>query len=86
MGNASYAVRADVRGIGLGRRMAEASLPMAVNLGYEAMQSDTVVSTNVQALQLRPWLGFRILGTVPEGFRLPDGTSVPHFIMYRSLP
>jgi ribosomal protein S18 acetylase RimI-like enzyme len=84
--NASYAVRADVRGIGLGRRMGQASAPMAVNLGYGAMQFNTVVSTNVQALQLWRSLGFRIIGTVPDGFRLPDGTLVPHFIMYRSLP
>jgi DNA-binding MarR family transcriptional regulator/L-amino acid N-acyltransferase YncA len=83
--NASYAVRADVRGIGLGRQMGEASLGLAAELGYSAMQFNTVVSTNANAVHLWRSLGFRIVGTVPDGFRLPDGRTVPHYVMYRSL-
>ena len=83
--NASYAVRADVRGLGLGRQMGEASLRLAVELGYSAMQFNTVVSTNASAVHLWRSLGFRIVGTVPDGFRLPDGHAVPHYVMYRSL-
>ena len=84
--NASYAVRADVRGLGLGRRMGEASLPIAAELGYRAMQFNAVVSTNDHAVRLWRSLGFRTIGTVPDGFRLPDGTTVAHFVMYRTLP
>ena len=84
--NASYAVRADVRGMGLGRHMGEASLPIAAGLGYSAMQFNTVVSTNVRAVRLWRSLGFRIVGTVPDGFRLPDGIAVPYHVMYRALP
>jgi DNA-binding MarR family transcriptional regulator/GNAT superfamily N-acetyltransferase len=84
--NASYAVRADVRGIGLGRQMGEASLGLAAELGYRAMQFNTVVSTNVRAVRLWRSLGFRIVGTVPDGFRLPDGRTVAHYVMYRTLP
>ena len=84
--NASYAVRADVRGIGLGRQMGEASLGLASDLGYAAMQFNTVVSTNANAVHLWRSLGFRIVGTVPDGFRLPDGQVVPHYVMYRALP
>ena len=84
--NASYAVRADMRGIGLGRRMGEASLVLALELGYRALQFNTVVSTNVGAVRLWRSLGFRIVGTVPDGFRLPDGQVVPHYVMYRALP
>ena len=83
--NASYAVRADVRGIGLGRQMGEASLGLAVELGYGAMQFNTVVSTNTSAVHLWRSLGFRIVGTIPDGFRLPDGSYVSHHVMYRSL-
>ena len=83
--NASYAVRADVRGIGLGRQMGEASLRLAADLGYSAMQFNSVVSTNVNAVHLWRSLGFRIVGTVPDGFRLPDGHTVPHYVMYRAL-
>jgi len=84
--NASYAVRADVRGIGLGRQMGEASLELAAGLGYRGMQFNTVVSTNAVALHLWRSLGFRIVGTVPDGFRLPDGSTVSHYVMYRALP
>ncbi len=84
--NASYAVRADVRGIGLGRQMGEASLELAADLGYGAMQFNTVVSTNANAIHLWRSLGFRIVGTVPDGFRLPDGSTVPHYVMYRNVP
>jgi DNA-binding MarR family transcriptional regulator/GNAT superfamily N-acetyltransferase len=84
--NASYAVRADVRGLGLGRRMGEASLRLAADLGFTAMQFNTVVSTNRAAVRLWRSLGFRIVGTVPAGFRLPDGRTVSHHVMYRALP
>ena len=83
--NASYAVRADVRGIGLGRQMGEASLELAAELGYRGMQFNTVVSTNAVALHLWRSLGFRIVGTVPDGFRLPDGSTVSHFVTSRAL-
>lgn len=83
--NASYAVRADVRGIGLGRQMGEASLSLAAESGYSGMQFNTVVSTNTNAIRLWRSLDFRIVGTVPDGFRLPDGHTVPHYVMYREL-
>lgn len=84
--NASYAVRADVRGIGVGRQMGEASLGLAADLGYSAMQFNTVVSTNANAVHLWRSLGFRIVGAVPDGFRLPDGSTVPHYVMHRTVP
>lgn len=83
--NASYAVRADKRGLGLGRAMGEASLPLAKKLGYASMQFNIVVSTNRAAVRLWQSLGFRIIGTVPAGFRLPDGQLVPHHIMFQHL-
>ena len=83
--NASYAVRADVRGIGLGRQMGKASLSLAAELGYTAMQFSTVVSTNANAVHLWRSLGFRIVGTIPDGFRLPDASYVSHHVMYRAL-
>jgi DNA-binding MarR family transcriptional regulator/GNAT superfamily N-acetyltransferase len=83
--NASYAVRADLRGLGLGRVMGEASLRIAVELGYSAMQFNAVVATNLHAVRLWRSLGFRIVGTIPDGFRLPDGALTSHYIMYRGL-
>lgn len=83
--NASYVVRADRRGRGLGRRMGEASIELATSLGYSSMQFNIVVSTNLAAVNLWRSLGFRIVGTIPRGFRLPDGRFVAHHIMYREL-
>ncbi len=84
--NASYAVRADMRGVGLGRRMGEASLQLAAERGYRAMQFNTVVTTNRHAIRLWHSLGFRIVGTIPGGFRLPKGDYEAHHIMFRTLP
>ena len=83
--NASYAVQADVRGLGLGRRMGEASLRLATELGYRAMQFNIVLETNRSAVRLWESLGFRVIGTIPEGFRMPDGQLVGFHIMHRSL-
>ncbi|MEM9488021.1 MAG: GNAT family N-acetyltransferase [Myxococcota bacterium] len=83
--NASYAVRADQRGLGVGRAMGEASLVAARELGYRAMQFNIVVSTNRAAVRLWRSLGFRIAGTIPEGFRLPSGQYVAHHILFRQL-
>lgn len=83
--NASYAVRGDVRGLGIGRTMALQSLELATELGFRALQFNLVVSTNLPAIRLWLSLGFRIIGTVPDGFRLPSGDYVAHHIMYRKL-
>lgn len=83
--NASYAVRADMRGLGIGRKMGVASLQLARSLGYTAMQFNIVVSTNHVAVNLWRDLGFSHIGTTPRGYVLPDGTAVDTFIMYREL-
>ena len=83
--NASYAVDSSARGKGLGRAIGAESLQLAVQLGYSAMQFNIVISTNQSAVHLWQSLGFDIVGTIPAGFRLPNGTLVDHHIMYRSL-
>ena len=55
-------------------------------LGHSAVQSNTVVSTNPMAVRLPRSLGCSIVATVPDGFRLPEGTTVPHDVMHRALP
>jgi len=49
------------------------------------MQFNAVVETNTGAVALWLSLGFEVLGTVPEGFRLPDGRYVGLHIMHRRL-
>jgi L-amino acid N-acyltransferase YncA len=83
--NASYFVSPAARGQGIGRLLGEHSLAEARRLGFRAMQFNAVVSTNRAAVALWTSLGFRIIGTSPGAFRLPDGHIVDLHIMHRSL-
>ena len=49
------------------------------------MQFNAVVETNERAVGLWRSLGFEVIGTVPEAFRLPDGTFTGLHVMYRRL-
>ncbi len=82
---ASFVVRADQRGQGVGRQLGVAAIREAERLGYEGMQFNAVVSTNEPAVRLWRSLGFAIVGTVPAAFALPDGRKVGLHIMYRPL-
>ena len=53
--------------------------------GFPAIQFNAVVETNERAIGLWRSLGFRVIGTVPEAFRLPDGTLTGLHVMYRRL-
>jgi len=83
--NAGFAVHPEARGRGIARAMGRHTLEEARRLGYEAMQFNAVVSTNVAAVRLWKSLGFRIVGEVPKAFRSGSGGRVSIFIMYRDL-
>ena len=72
--NASYAVGSAARGKGVGRMLVEDSLAKARERGFRVMQFNAVVSTNAGARHLYEKLGFVQLGTIPGGFRMPDGS------------
>ena len=81
--NASYAVRSDVRGRHLGEIIVKDSINSARALGFRILQFNAVVATNIHARHLYQRLGFKELGTIPGGFRMPDGSFediVPQFI------
>lgn len=81
--NASYAVRADVRGRHIGEVIVKDCIAKAHELGFRILQFNAVVATNIHARHLYQRLGFKELGTIPEGFRMPDGSFadiVPQFI------
>lgn len=83
--NAGYVVRPSHRGRGIAGRLCEHSQVLAKDEGYQAMQFNAVASTNLAAVNL--WLkhGFRILGTVPNGFRHASLGLVDTHIMWKSL-
>ena len=81
--NASYAVRSDVRGRHIGEIIVKDSIDRARELGFKILQFNAVVATNIHARHLYQRLGFKELGTIPGGFRMPDGSFediVPQFI------
>ena len=71
--NASYAVSADCRGRHIGEALVRDCLSRAKACGFRVLQFNAVVETNLPARRLYERLGFRQLGTIPGGFRLPNG-------------
>ena len=84
--NASYAVRSNLRGRHIGELIVKDSINRARELGFKILQFNAVVATNIHARHLYQRLGFKELGTIPAGFRMPDGSFediVPQFIDLR---
>lgn len=83
--NASYAVESATRSKGVGRMLVEDSLAKAAEYGFRVMQFNAVVATNAGARHLYESLGFVQLGTIPGGFRMPDGTFADICPYYHEL-
>jgi len=83
--NAGWMVAPDHQGRGIGRPFAEWVLERARDLGYTAMQFNSVVSTNTGAVALWESLGFEIVGTVPDAFRHATRGLTPVHVMHRRL-
>lgn len=83
--NASYAVGSAARGKGAGRLLVEDSLAQGKAHGFRVLQFNAVVATNTRARHLYEKLGFVQLGTIPGGFRMPDGTYADICPYYHEL-
>lgn len=83
--NAAYLVKTTYRGQGIGQQLCADSIKMAKAAGFRAMQFNLVISTNKSAV--KAWLnhGFKIIGTVPEGFYHYEKGYVDTYIFYRKL-
>ena len=80
--NASYAVRADMRGQHIGELLVKHCMEKGKALGFRILQFNAVVSSNTYALRLYEKLGFVRLGTIPGGFLMKDGhyeDIIPHY-------
>lgn len=71
--NASYAVASKSRGLHIGEKLVLDCLSQAGAHGFRVLQFNAVVETNTHARHLYERLGFKQLGTIPGGFRMPDG-------------
>ncbi len=83
--NAAYMIKNTCRGQGIGTLLVKASLDIAKNLGFRAMQFNSVLSQNLIALKLYQKLGFNIIGTIPRAIRNPDGSYQEGYILHREL-
>lgn len=83
--NAAYMIRATYRGQGIGSLLIKASLHLAKELGFQAMQFNMVLSQNSTAIRIYQKLGFNIIGTISEAVRNPDGSYQDGYVMYRKL-
>jgi len=83
--NCGYMTAPEARGKGVARRLCEHSLQMARELGFLAMQFNSVVSTNHVAVALWKKLGFEIVGTLPKAYRHKTLGLVDCHVMYQAL-
>ncbi len=83
--NCGYVVAEVARGQGLARQMCEHSQVEARALGYQAMQFNFVLASNVGAVGLWHRLGFETVGTIPDAFNHPKEGLVDAFVMYKRL-
>ena len=83
--NASYAVSSDARGQGVGKLLVQDSMQQGKSLGFRVLQFNAVVASNAGARHLYEKLGFVQLGTIPGGFRMPDGTYADICPYYHEL-
>ncbi|MFD3591597.1 GNAT family N-acetyltransferase [Nocardia sp. NPDC058640] len=83
--SATYLVDPAHSGQGVGRALVEYSVEWARAAGYRLMQFNAVVETNIHAIALYQSIGFRIGGTLPEGFHHPTQGYVGLHMMYRPL-
>lgn len=81
--NASFIVHPDHRRKGIARALGEHALSEAKKLGYQAMQFNFVVSSNEVAVKLWQSLGFKIVGTLPKGYRHKKFRLVDVYIMHK---
>ncbi len=82
--NASYAVKSEARGCGIGRLLVEDCLARAKKSGFRGLQFNAVVVTNTSAIALYLKLGFKVLGTVTGGYRDKSGSYRDTLIFLKS--
>ena len=85
VGTASFLVATQARGRGVGRLLATYVVDWHREQGYRGIQFNAVVETNTAAIALWRSLGFEVIGTVREAFRLPSGEYADLLVMQLAL-
>lgn len=85
IGTASFMVRPEARGHGVGRALGDYVVDWCREQGYQGIQFNAVVETNTAAVRLWQGLGFKILATVPGAFDSRRHGLVGLHVMYLPL-
>lgn len=83
--NASYAVSRDARGLHIGEALVSDCLKKGAEFGFQILQFNAVVESNIHARHLYERLGFIQVGTIPKGFRMKDGRYENICVYYQEL-
>ncbi|NOU49915.1 GNAT family N-acetyltransferase [Pseudoalteromonas sp. JBTF-M23] len=83
--NCGYMVSTAARGQGIAQKLCKHSQQIAKEIGFEAMQFNSVVSTNEGAIRLWQRLGYSIIGTIPKAYKHPELGYVDSHIMHKLL-
>lgn len=83
--NAAYMVKGAHQAKGIGTLLIKASLEIAKELGFQAMQFNMVLQQNVKAITLYQKLGFEKIGAIPQAVRNRDGSTQDGYIFYRNI-
>lgn len=83
--NCGYMVSSQARGKGIARLMCEHSQEIALELGFSAMQFNSVISTNEVAVKLWQKQGYEIIGTIPKAYDHARLGLVDSYIMFKWL-
>jgi len=83
--NCGYMVSAESRGKGIARKLCLHSQRIAIELGYSAMQFNSVVSSNEIAINLWKKLGYNIIGTIPKAYKHKKLGFIDSYIMHKQL-
>ncbi|MFT5708096.1 MAG: ribosomal protein S18 acetylase RimI-like enzyme [Oceanospirillaceae bacterium] len=83
--NCGYMVSPESRGKGIARKLCLHSQEVAIELGFTAMQFNSVVCTNEIAINLWKKLGYEIIGTIPNAYMHKNFGLVDSFIMHKQL-
>ena len=83
--NCGYMTAEAARGQGVASALCAHSLETGRELGFLAMQFNSVVSTNQVAVALWKKHGFEIAGTLPKAYRHRTQGLVDCYVMFRAL-
>ena len=75
----------DFRGQHIGEKLVLDCMMQGKLHGFKILQFNAVVATNIHARHLYERLGFVLLGTIPQGFRMKDGHYEDICPYYREL-